>query len=70
MANTKAPHKANTKAKEMALPKAPPMAPPEAEQPAAPVITSGGIFAYTMHLPADAFALFNLAKFSGLEKDG
>ena len=35
-----------------------------------PEITSEGIFAYTIHLPADAFTLFNLAKFSGLEKDG
>lgn len=36
----------------------------------APEITSEGIFAYTIHLPADAFTMFNLAKFSGLEKDG
>lgn len=35
-----------------------------------PEITSEGIFAYTIHLPADAFTLFNLAKFSGDEKDG
>ena len=34
-----------------------------------PEITEEGIFAYTIHLPADAFTLFNLAKFSGLEKD-
>ena len=34
-----------------------------------PAVSPDGIFAYTIHLPADAFALFNLAKFSGLEKD-
>ena len=34
-----------------------------------PAVTPDGIFAYTIHLPADAFTLFNLAKFSGLEKD-
>ncbi len=32
-------------------------------------VSSEGIFKYTITLPADAFTLFNLAKFSGLEKD-
>lgn len=41
----------------------------EKEEKKEPEITSEGIFAYTIHLPADAFTLFNLAKFSGLEKD-
>ena len=31
--------------------------------------SSEGIVRYTITLPADAFTLFNLAKFSGLEKD-
>lgn len=54
----------------------PPEAEPEAkekgkkEEITEPVVTPDGIFAYTIHLPADAFTLFNLAKFSGLEKDG
>ena len=34
-----------------------------------PAMTPDGIFAYTIHLPADAFSLFNLAKSAGLEKD-
>jgi len=33
-------------------------------------ISSDGIFRYTITLPADAFALFNIAKANGLEKDG
>lgn len=33
-------------------------------------VSSEGILTYTINLPADAFTLFNLAKFSGLEKDG
>lgn len=33
-------------------------------------ISSEGIFRYTITLPADAFALFNIAKANGLEKDG
>ena len=32
-------------------------------------VSSEGILTYTISLPADAFTLFNLAKFSGLEKD-
>jgi len=47
-----------------------PKAKDEGKKEGAPEITSEGIFAYTIHLPADAFTLFNLAKFSGLEKDG
>ena len=35
-----------------------------------PQISSKGIFSYTISLPADAFALFNIAKAAGLEKDG
>jgi len=33
-------------------------------------ISSEGIFRYTITLPADAFALFNIAKANGLEQDG
>ena len=41
----------------------------EKEEITEPVISPDGIFAYTIHLPADAFTLFNLSKFSRLEKD-
>lgn len=63
-------------------PEAKPAAPPEAkveppkvekekkeEEITEPTVSPDGIFAYTIHLPADAFTLFGLAKFSGLEKD-
>lgn len=33
-------------------------------------VSSEGILTYSISLPADAFTLFNLAKFTGLEKDG
>jgi len=35
-----------------------------------PQISSDGIFSYNISLPADAFALFNMAKAAGLEEDG
>lgn len=35
-----------------------------------PQVSSEGIFRYTINLPADAFALFNIAVAHGLEKDG
>ncbi|MBA7558417.1 hypothetical protein ES708_00020 [subsurface metagenome] len=35
-----------------------------------PQVSSEGFFRYTITLPADAFALFNMAKAAGLEKDG
>lgn len=34
-----------------------------------PQISSDGIFSYNISLPADAFALFNMAKAAGLEED-
>ncbi|MBA7547543.1 hypothetical protein ES705_39965 [subsurface metagenome] len=49
---------------------APPKAKDKGKEVEASEITSEGIFAYTIHLPSDAFTMFNLAKFSGLEKDG
>jgi hypothetical protein len=42
----------------------------EKEELASPEVSNEGILRYTMSLPADAFALYNLAKASGLEKDG
>ena len=41
----------------------------EAKEPLAPQISSEGVFRYTIELPADAFALFNIAKGAGLETD-
>lgn len=43
---------------------------PEKGKEREPEVSSEGIFTYTISLPADAFTLFNLAKASGLEKDG
>jgi len=41
----------------------------EAKELLDPQISSEGVFRYTIELPADAFALFNIAKGAGLETD-
>lgn len=41
----------------------------ESPEPGQPDVSSDGLFSYAITLPADAFTLFNLAKFSGLEED-
>lgn len=52
------------------LPEEKPEAKKEEGEITEPQVSSDGFFRYTITLPADAFALFNMAKAAGLEKDG